>query len=219
MVNFVCIHMHKLQTLQTSKWTLCVCACAHANFKRLASIHGILNHIVIIWRYFRLFNGFSEQFLCVCVCVCGDFIRKALNVVRTQFVTIPNRSWVHTLKAQTIQFVKREFVRLGLGHWTVVRHGFHSNLHKGEPDVSNNTLFRYVLSSSGRPRPRSFMFLLFSFFRTSQFGRRFVPPFLNCSSFLFIQVFTLLPTSTCRLNFLGLILVLSAYAQSGWGWL
>ena len=31
--------------------------------------------------------------------------------------------------------------RLGLGHRTMVRHGFYSNLHKGEPNVSNNTFF------------------------------------------------------------------------------
>ena len=83
MVHFVCIHMHKLQTLQvqTSKWTPCVCARARTNFKRLASIHGILNHIVVIWRYFRLFNGFSDRFVCVCVVVLGIFyIRNALNV-------------------------------------------------------------------------------------------------------------------------------------------
>ena len=34
----------------------------------------------------------------------------------------------------------------------------------------------------------------------------------------FILAFPLPPTFTCRLSFLGLILVLSAHTQSGWGW-
>ena len=37
--------------------------------------------------------------------------------------------------------------------------------------------------------------------------------------YLFILTFTLSLTSTCRFNFLGLILALSAHTQSGWGWL
>ena len=35
----------------------------------------------------------------------------------------------------------------------------------------------------------------------------------------FILAFPLSHTSTCRFLFLGLILVLSAHIQSGWGWL
>ena len=37
------------------------------------------------------------------------------------------------------------------------------------------------------------------------------PPYLYCFSFLFILAFTLSPVSTCKLNFLGLRLVLSAH--------
>ena len=35
----------------------------------------------------------------------------------------------------------------------------------------------------------------------------------------YISLFFLPPTSTCRFNFPGLILVPSAHTQSGWGWL
>ena len=68
---------------------------------------------------------------------CKDSICNDPKLVLGSYVKGPNnkicRAWAE---------------RLGLGHWTVVRHGFHSNLHKGEPDVSNNTFFRYVLSGS-----------------------------------------------------------------------
>ena len=53
------------------------------------------------------------------------------------------------VKGPTIVFVEHWFERLGLGHRTVVDRGFHSDLHKDEPDVFNNNLFRYVMSGSG----------------------------------------------------------------------
>ena len=34
-----------------------------------------------------------------------------MHIVRTQFVTIPNWYWVHTLKAQTIKFVECGYPR------------------------------------------------------------------------------------------------------------
>ena len=70
------------------------------------------------------------------------------DVVRTQFVTTPKMVLGSYVKGPNNIICRAWAERLGLGHRTVVRHGFHSTLHKGEPDVSNNTLFRYVLSSS-----------------------------------------------------------------------
>ena len=66
---------------------------------------------------------------------CKDSICNDPKLVLGSYVKGPNnkicRAWVE---------------RLGLGHRTVVRHGFYNNLHKGEPGVSNNTFFRYALS-------------------------------------------------------------------------
>ena len=94
------------------------------------------------WNHISLFKGVHWRFI-------NFTISYKIEDVRTQFVTIPNWYWVRTLKVQTIKFVEHGLERSGLGHWMVVRHGFYSNLHKGEPGVSDNTFFRYVLSGSG----------------------------------------------------------------------
>ena len=69
---------------------------------------------------------------------CKDSICNDHKMILGSHVKGPNniicRAWVE---------------RLGLGHRTVVHHGFYSNLHKGEPGLSNNTFSRYVLSGSG----------------------------------------------------------------------
>ena len=108
--------------------------------------------------------------------------------------------------------------RLGLGHRTVVSHGAHSSLHEGELSVSNKTfppaqperlqsldLVRGVSCSYCSP-----------FLGFNNLGDDMSPTSLNCFSFLFILAFTLPPTSMCRFNVPGLILVPSAHTQSGW---
>ena len=47
----------------------------------------------------------------------------------------------------------------------------------------------------------------------------FPSPFSGLLASPFILACIPYPTSTCRFNFPGLILVLSAHTQSGWGWL
>ena len=69
---------------------------------------------------------------------CSDSIRNDPKMILDSYV-----------KGLTILFVERGFERLGLDHRTVVDRGFHSDLHKDEPDVFNNNLFRYVMSGSG----------------------------------------------------------------------
>ena len=110
----------------------------------------------------------------------------------------------------------REWVeRLGLDHRTVVSHSFH-----GKRTRMNPAYLTRLFSGTAwvapilRPRPRSFLILWFFFFRAPWSGRRFVPHFLNCLSFLFILAFTLPPISTCRFNFPGLILILLAHPES-----
>ena len=99
--------------------------------------------------------------------------------------------------AQTISFVEREFERLGLGHWSVDNHGVHTK-------VSH---IRFVESFSLKRSGR----LWFLAFFPSLFSGLLASPFiLACIPY---------PTSTCRFDFLGLILVPSAHTQSGWGWL
>ena len=53
------------------------------------------------------------------------------------------------VKGPNNKFVERGFERLGLGHRTMVNQGFHSDLHKDEPGVFINNLFRYAMSGSG----------------------------------------------------------------------
>ena len=47
-------------------------------------------------------------------------------IVRTQFVTTQNDIGFARKNAQIISFVEHGFERLGLGHWTVVSHGVHT---------------------------------------------------------------------------------------------
>ena len=49
-------------------------------------------------------------------------------IVRIQFVTTQNDTGFVRKKAQTISFVERGFERLGLGHWTMVSRGVHTEL-------------------------------------------------------------------------------------------
>ena len=92
----------------------------------------------------------------------------------------------HVKKAQTISFVECGFERLGLGHRTVVRVG------SGQWISSEESGELYAL-------------LILLVFRTPWLGGRVVlPPFSHCLSYPFIRAFTLLPVSTCKLNFLGL---------------
>ena len=69
---------------------------------------------------------------------CKDSICNNPKLVLGSYVKGPNNK------------ICREWVeRLGFGHRTVVSHGFHSNLHEGEPDVSYKTCFQHDLSGSG----------------------------------------------------------------------
>ena len=100
-------------------------------------------------------------------------------------------------RAQTISFVERGFEGLGLGHWSVDNHGVHTK-------VSH---VRFVESFSSKRSGR----LWFLAFFPSHFSRSLTSSFiLACISYL---------TSTCRFDFLGLILVPSAHTQNGWRWL
>ena len=100
-------------------------------------------------------------------------------------------------RAHTISFVERGFERLGRGHRTVVSRGVHTEL--------NRVRSRSLSSGGGLGGSGSWPFFssLFSGLLASPFILTFTPP----------------PTSTCRFNFPGLILVPSAHTQSGWGWL
>ena len=104
----------------------------------------------------------------------------------------------------------------------MVSHGFHGNRTR----MNLAYLTRLFPGTAWvapvlRPRPRSFLILLFSFFRAPRFGRRYVPPpppfWLLPPPF--ILAFPLSYTSTCRSHFLRLVLVFSGHTQSGWGWL
>ena len=100
-------------------------------------------------------------------------------------------------RAQIISFVEHGFEGLGLGHWSVDNHGVHTK-------VSH---VRFVESFSSK-RSERLWFLAF-----------FPSPFSGLLASPFILVCILYPTSTCRFDFPGLILVPSAHTQSGWGWL
>ena len=100
-------------------------------------------------------------------------------------------------RAQTISFVERGFEGLSLGHWSVGNHVVHTK-------VSH---VRFVESFSSKRSGR----LWFLAFFPSPFPRLLISPF--------ILACILYPTSTCRFDFLGLILVPSSHTQSGWGWL
>ena len=89
--------------------------------------------------------------------------------------------------------------RLGLGHRTMVSHGIHDNHAEVNRACPRSLSPWHVLGGSG--------------------SSPFFPHFYGLLPFPFILAFTLSPASTCRFNFLGLILVLSAHTQSGWGWL
>ena len=97
--------------------------------------------------------------------------------------------------AQTISFVERGFERLGLGHQTVVCRGVHIEL---------NRVRSRSLSPGGGLRGSG----SWPFFPASH---------SDCLLPLFILACIPYPTSTCRFNFLELILVPSAHTQSGWG--
>ena len=79
----------------------------------------------------------------------------------------------------------------------VVSHSVHTNL--------NHVCLRSLSPRYGLGGPGSWPF--------------FPSPSFGLLTFPFILAFTPLPTSTCRFNFPGLILVPSAHTQSGWGWL
>ena len=106
---------------------------------------------------------------------------------------------------------------LGLGHRTMVSHGNHTRINLAclTRLFSGTACVAPVL----RPRPKSFLILLFSFLGLHGPGEDLSPP----SSWLlpspFILTFPLSYASTCRFRFLGLVFVFSTHTQSGWGWL
>ena len=113
-------------------------------------------------------------------------------IVMTQFVTTRNDIGFVREKAQTISFVERGFGRLSLGHRTVVYRGIHIELNR-------------VRSRSLSPGGGLGGFCSWPFF----------PPLSGLLASLFILACIPYPTSTCRFDFLGLILVPSAHTQSG----
>ena len=107
-------------------------------------------------------------------------------IVRTQFVTTHNDVGFARKKAQTISLIERGFERLGLGHRTIIRVGFGQLISSEESGELYTLLILFVS-------------------RTPWLGGQDVSPFFSHSlSYPFIRAFTLLPASTCKLNFLGL---------------
>ena len=110
--------------------------------------------------------------------------------------------------------------RLGLGHRTVVSHGIHGGRTEVNLTYLRRLSPRHGLSSFGFWTSSEELNVLIILFTLGFNGLGdHLPPLFWLLPPPFILTFLLPHTSMCRFRFLGLILVLSAHIQSGWGWL